>query len=29
MIFTNKQVRELIDLKIFVNTPDDIYSFGA
>lgn len=24
MIFTNKQVRELIDLKIFVDTPDDI-----
>jgi uridine kinase len=24
MIFTNKQVRDLIDLKIFVDTPDDI-----
>lgn len=24
MIFTNKAVRELIDLKIFVDTPDDI-----
>lgn len=24
MIFTNKDVRELIDLKIFVDTPDDI-----
>ncbi len=24
MVFTNKAVRELIDLKIFVDTPDDI-----
>ena len=24
MIFTNKVVRDLIDLKIFVDTPDDI-----
>ncbi|MCX7775614.1 MAG: uridine kinase [Rectinemataceae bacterium] len=24
MIFTNKQVRDLIDLKIYVDTPDDI-----
>ena len=24
MIFTNKAVRDLIDLKIFVDTPDDI-----
>lgn len=24
LIFTNKQVRDLIDLKIFVDTPDDI-----
>jgi uridine kinase len=24
MVFTNKQVRDLIDLKIFVDTPDDI-----
>jgi uridine kinase len=24
MIFTNKEVRDLIDLKIFVDTPDDI-----
>lgn len=24
MVFTNKEVRDLIDLKIFVDTPDDI-----
>jgi uridine kinase len=24
MVFTNKDVRDLIDLKIFVDTPDDI-----
>ncbi len=24
MIFTNKEVRDLIDLKIYVDTPDDI-----
>jgi len=24
MVFTNKAVRDLIDLKIFVDTPDDI-----